>query len=89
MGKKRKTKKDKIILSLKRELARQSSSSGKVSLSQGKQEPEQELKQEQRIEKTLSKDIKRHQWVKKDLTRSLGLAILIIALEFLVYWRLG
>ena len=89
MAKKRKTKKDKIILSLKRELARQNFSSGKTSLPAGEQKPKQEVKQRQKAKKIPSEDIKKYQWVRKDLTRSLGLAILIIALEFLIYWRLG
>jgi len=88
MAKKRKTKKDKIILSLKRELARQNFSSKESSLSEGEKKPEQKVKKrEQRVEKKLSEDIRKYQWVKKDLTRSLGLAILITALEFLIYWR--
>jgi len=89
MAKKRKTKKDKIILSLKRELARQNFSSGKTSLPAREQKPKQEVKQRQKAKKIPSEDIKKYQWVRKDLTRSLGLAILIIALEFLIYWRLG
>jgi len=89
MAKKRKTKKDKIILSLKRELAKQNFSPKEVSSSVGEKKLERKAKREQGIEKTLSEDVKRYRWVKKDLTRSLGLAILIIALEFLIYWRLG
>jgi hypothetical protein len=95
MAKKRKTRQEKIILQLKRELARQkaekSFSKPKVEISQEAiSEPKTEAVPAKPTRKKLDKSIFFYHpsLVKRDLVKSLGLALLVISLEFMIYLRL-
>lgn len=95
MGKKRKTKKEKIILQLKRQLDQQNSFppvlETKLKLSQEAISLQPQIKAKKEIEEkisdvsVLSYDLK---LVKKDLFKTLALTVLIISLEAVLYLKL-
>lgn len=100
MPKKRKTKQEKIILQLKRELARLDSRQTRQALaSKGtKSEPRQEaiLKRPQARPKPKEPSKKTDapiffydsRLVRKDLLKTLILTLVALSLEFMLYWRL-
>jgi len=78
MAKKRKTRKDKIIADLKRELAKKKS----TNLAPEPPKPNPIPTNTNNINKQTNP------YLKKDLTKSLALAILVIGFELVIYWRL-
>jgi len=78
MAKKRKTRKDKIIADLKRELAKKKSTNLTPKLPKLNPIP------------TNINNINKqtNPYLKKDLTKSLALAILVIGFELVIYWQL-
>jgi len=87
MAKKRKTKKDKIIADLKKELAkkRPAAPNPPAGLPRGKAGGPKLLKLSPTFT-NVDNQINLH--FKKDLTKSLVLAILVIGFELVVYWQL-
>lgn len=96
MGKKRKTRQEKIIAELRRELARQSR---EPSLESAHQLTRQGAKiSEAKITLTEPKKEKKdglqpllftNTFLKKDLAKTLLLTVLILSLEFVLYLKLG
>jgi len=87
MAKKRKTRKDKVIADLKRKLAKKRLISPKlthITLDPSASEPK--LPKLNSISDNINSKNNFH--LKKDLTKSLGLAILVIVFELVVYCRL-
>ena len=76
MAKKRKTRKDKVIADLKKELAKKRPAAPKTP----------KLPKLSPIPTNTNSQINLH--LKKDLTKSLFLAILVVGFELVVYWRL-
>jgi len=83
MAKKRKTRKDKIIADLKRELAKKKPIHPKPIRIAPKTPKLPKLSP---ISTNINNQINLH--LKKDLTKSLALAILVIGFELVVYWQL-
>ncbi|PIS15018.1 hypothetical protein COT63_02150 [Candidatus Shapirobacteria bacterium CG09_land_8_20_14_0_10_38_17] len=85
MPKKRKTRKDKIIAGLKRELA-------KKPLIIPKTVPAHNIPKVKKLPKlspiSTNDNNQNSPYLKKDLTKSLILAIIVIGFELVVYWRL-
>ena len=97
MAKKRKTKKDKIIADLKRELAKRESAPPKltttapanIQIKDTRKIPERPPKPPRpKLTPTTNIHSQNNPYVKKDLTKSLALTILVIGLELMVYWQL-
>jgi len=83
MIKKRKTKKDKIIADLKRELAKKKP----INLKPAPITPKTpKLPKSSPVSTNVNNQINPH--LKKDLTKSLALAILVISFELVVYWQI-
>lgn len=95
MGKKRKTRKEKIILQLKRELAREKSKtvspSRKIEVRQEAISPEPKIKPRKQVKEKktdisiLSYDPK---LIRKDLLKTLILTLIAISLELVLYFTL-
>jgi len=87
MAKKRKTRKDKIIADLKRELAKKRPTNPKpIHTTPNPPAGGPKLPKLSPIFTNVNSQIDLH--LKKDLTKSLALAILVIGFELVVYWRL-
>jgi hypothetical protein len=95
MGKKRKTKEEKVILQLKRKIARQKA---EIKSLKAKTEPRQEsiskskirkkTKRKKRKKKDVSIFFYDSSLVKRDLFKSLILTLAVIGLEIVLYLRL-
>jgi len=95
MAKKRKTRKEKIILQLKRELARERQKRASANI---KFEPRQEgiskpaKKESIQPPKEKKSDISIQffdpRLIKKDLLKTIILTIIVISLELVLYWKL-
>lgn len=95
MGKKRKTRKEKIILQLKRELAKERakipSPSKKVEARQEAISPESKIKPQRKLkEKNADISILSYdpRLIRKDLLKTLILTSIAISLELVLYFRL-
>jgi len=87
MIKKRKTKKDKIIADLKRELAKKKPINPKpIYIAPNPAKAGPKLPKLSPVSTDVNNQINAH--LKKDLTKSLALAILVIGFELVVYWQL-
>ena len=91
MGKKKKTKKDKIITQLKREIKKRSAlnnSHDSKSVSLLPKKEKNKTRNHFATDKSLSKQIKTSPLVKKNLTKSFVLAILILSFEFVLHLQI-
>lgn len=85
----RKTKKDKIIADLHRELKKTKQINQKLRQQLDKPLPsEQPSSVPDKNSQKQSNNITTYQHTRADLTKSLLLAILVISLEFILYWQL-
>lgn len=84
-----KTKKDKIIADLRRELKQTKQLNQKLRQQLDKPLPsEQPSSASDKRSQKQSMNITTYQYTRADLTKSLLLAILVISLEFILYWQL-
>ena len=87
MAKKRKTRKDKIIADLKRELTKKKPTNPKpIHIASNLPVGGSKLPKSSPISTNTNSQI--NLYLKKDLTKSLALAILVIVFELVVYWQL-
>lgn len=87
MTKKRKTRKDKIIADLKRELAQKRPTNPKpIHTAPNPPAGGPKLPKLSPVSTNVNSQI--NLYLKKDLTKSLALAILVIGFELVIYWRL-